>query len=468
MADLNTSDPQADGSLQKGARSCRYDVIVCGDDLCAFATTALLREQGLSVVQVCCPGTSTLSVDPYFRVLWPTLPDPPTRLAVAHGHTVAAEVLCFLRDSAADTARWLASVAPAARLTPARCIRLAAAPHEQRELQVAAGHFDHVVVQRSVHTDVPVGQALDCGGRASPVFADEGNAAVLQGLGGPCPWQIFSDIEQQHSPLQRNIVTIEESSRDVRVTCAEGDVLRAELAVVSLGHRTAQLLPRFRDVAVAVRSVALHASGLNPVSDSAAASASSARSPLHAQAVCFRAASGHISGALVRGTSEQGRLGLYLSGPRYLFDAATGVPLAAAREPMPFQSAFPFASWNKALGRVLEELAESQPQWSHAASDLAALVGTCPDGVLAPGGAWRGPLGALYLEQTAECWPCDELPMLGEFGVHGRLLGSAGWLGCGESEAMACARVLADLALKGRPEPGSYPSLLSPRRFAAV
>jgi|JFJP01.1.fsa_nt_gi hypothetical protein len=62
-----------------------------------------------------------------------------------------------------------------------------------------------------------------------------------------------------------------------------------------------------------------------------------------------------------------------------------------------------------------------------------------------------------------EIWPCDELPLLGEFGHHGRILGSCGWLGTGVTAQYQASLILWDILKTGRSS--DLHPLLTPRRF---
>lgn len=62
-----------------------------------------------------------------------------------------------------------------------------------------------------------------------------------------------------------------------------------------------------------------------------------------------------------------------------------------------------------------------------------------------------------------DCLPCDELPVLGELGTQGRILGGTGWLGCGWSAGFRSAQIIADLVVHGKSE--KLLPLLKPLRW---
>jgi hypothetical protein len=64
--------------------------------------------------------------------------------------------------------------------------------------------------------------------------------------------------------------------------------------------------------------------------------------------------------------------------------------------------------------------------------------------------------------------PCDELPLLGEFGSHGRLLGNVGWIGVESSAALPAAEIICDLIEQGRSKGHRLHPQLSPKRFQMI
>lgn len=64
---------------------------------------------------------------------------------------------------------------------------------------------------------------------------------------------------------------------------------------------------------------------------------------------------------------------------------------------------------------------------------------------------------------AVSCWPCDELPVLGELGRWGRVIGTFGWLSVENSSGPWCARIVSEMVLKGKSE--HYHSRLSKQRL---
>ena len=72
-------------------------------------------------------------------------------------------------------------------------------------------------------------------------------------------------------------------------------------------------------------------------------------------------------------------------------------------------------------------------------------------------------LKLLDIRMGVDCLPCDELPMLGELGHQGRILGATGWLGCGWSAGFQAASTLVDIVQTGKSE--QLKPLLRPQRW---
>ena len=62
-----------------------------------------------------------------------------------------------------------------------------------------------------------------------------------------------------------------------------------------------------------------------------------------------------------------------------------------------------------------------------------------------------------------DCHPCDELPLVGEFGNSGRILGAAGFRGVGYSSLFFVASILKDLIFSSKSD--ELISTLMPKRF---
>jgi hypothetical protein len=62
-----------------------------------------------------------------------------------------------------------------------------------------------------------------------------------------------------------------------------------------------------------------------------------------------------------------------------------------------------------------------------------------------------------------DCYPCDELPLLGEYGKLGRILGNSGWLATGLSSGAWASHIICELILNEKSS--DLHSRLHPRRL---
>ena len=204
---------------------------------------------------------------------------------------------------------------------------------------------------------------------------------------------------------QDSVCAVKETRHHVSVQCEAGHMLSAEQAVLACGPALPQLLPHFSSILI-------------PMKDVMISYGSQGKS-----ACAFRAQNGHIAGYRWSGH-------LAITGPRFLLPQA-GVGL----NPQVSHAAACHAYHKKTLFPVLKQL------------DLLK-----EEPLLIQEGVF-----------SVDCHPCDELPVLGEYGKWGRILGNSGWLGVGFSAGIQAARILCEMICQGN-TPLLHPRL-TPRRF---
>jgi hypothetical protein len=434
------------GSHESGDKeSGRWDVIVCGDGLFALWVSCLLTKAGVRLLRIHSSPSGLSPLVPGLGVVWPSMPDPPTRLAVAHGLGAARELEAFVHGASVASAAALAGVA---RPLTGTCLRLGLQQHEATELAAAARQFPRLK---------PVGRLREVRGEAASVAAlDEDDVAILGDVESGMAEKLLRGEDPQ-TRLCATVVGIAEEAHGVRVQCADGRAFECDVLVLGLGANLGKVWPQYKDICVP----ASDALGWLKVHRGVRLSAKTAahthghdhghQTGAYAHAVAFRASSGHVAGVLLWDAKAE-RVELRMTGPRYaLRHAGMGwFPQDGELHP----GALFEQAWSGQAQLIMAALAELHPQCAAAAQALSE--------VLAEG---AGASAAPQFRLTTECWPCDELPMLGELGFRGRVLGSAGWLGCGHSVALWCAQAVRDLVVRGRVE--SVPDLpfLSPKRF---
>lgn len=147
----------------------------------------------------------------------------------------------------------------------------------------------------------------------------------------------------------------------------------------------------------------------------------------------FRSSNGHFT---LHAHQTNNNTGITLTGPRFLLPSAgIGVTqvAATAREALEKKILNFFSS--SIAGEMFRDASNAQP--------------------LKP-----------QFVYEVDCHPCDELPVLGEYGKHGRILGCAGWLGVGLTAHAQAAKILVDLISDGRSS--SLLPLLRPTRFQTL
>lgn len=393
------------------------DVLIIGDGLYALVCSLLLSESGLSTLRVHKTASGLSDQWPGLGVLWSSLNDPPTRPLVAHGHELASYLLDFMSHARNASVSFFRERLQVDLLSSPQ-LRLGLKEHEVAELNSASKSFPQFL--RS---------SFD-----GKMIWDEGLASCLPQDVGEIRQRLL-DLEPVHLRKQGRISLLEESEGGVHAYLHDGGSVRSEMAVVGAGCDARFFLPRYMDVLVPVQDVISRVEWL-------AEGSSWGQLP-----ICFRAASGHFSGKVhgpANGDNSSGKKSLTgsFSGPRYgLPGAGIGV-----RELMStsgcggtgdrFMSMF--------LGMMSDTLAALSPHW----------------GGLIPIAA-----SARIVDQKvrSDCLPCDELPILGQWGTSGRLVGCAGWLGCGHTAACLAAQHSVELVLDGR-SAGLHP-MLSANRF---
>jgi hypothetical protein len=404
-----------------------YEVIVCGDGLFAVWTSILLSRQGVKVLRLHTSASGFYSNESALDVAFSTLVDPPTRALVAHGKEVADYLCEFVAKGASQLAREL-------QLQPLRAARLAIAKHEQKELVQAAQEFSYLVSLSSNSAGNPDAVAA-WKEPESYQFpdADEFSEKVLS-------------LEPAHNRMRASVVTVEESSKGVVVRCDDGQVRSAELCVLGQGAAIARAVERYASILVPVTDVRV------------SLDVALTESLLSAEPLCFRAASGHVAGCLFPSPSEC-LLRMKLSGPRYaLFHAGAGwQPSDVASDGFLPKGQIPLSekAWAEGLAAVLPAALRALSP----ALDFSTEVAAAAEMLRREGVARDFVLSTL---------PCDELPLLGEFGSHGRLLGNAGWIGIESSAALPAAQIICDLIVHGCSKGHPLHPQLSPKRFQTL
>jgi glycine/D-amino acid oxidase-like deaminating enzyme len=255
--------------------------------------------------------------------------------------------------------------------------------------------------------------------------------------------------------FRERAIALEESTRGVVVTTARGRRVNAEIVVLAMAARTSELLPGYEKVLVPMTDAAFFwkrtgtRTGTRAGTGTGTSTGTSTRAPRAAtdttplagrEGIALRGHSGHVA---VVWNPIDSRTPLRISGPRFLWPGAgVGVAHEGNVDSRMRARALDF---HRAKTLPLLARALGCPTWEAFAER---------EGLVFEGGRFG-----------VDCLPCDELPVVGEFGRWGRILGASGFLGTGWSAHVSSARALADFVDRGASK-DLHPRL-SPRRFDA-
>ncbi|MEN9528755.1 MAG: hypothetical protein RI932_628 [Pseudomonadota bacterium] len=400
------------GLLQTKTKS---DVTVIGAGPLGWACAQLLSKNRIKTLLID-PGCADGSADwmqQGLGVFWPSLNDPPTRAVVAHG----LEMAQWLQDFCARGIGVAEMLLGKQHLERTPAFRIALETHEISELNSACAS----------------GLGLNpCHFSAQGLYSETIDAGVLQSFNVPKKW-LRKDCESL-SLLAAKVLKIEETKDSCRVHLNNGVVLESEMLILANGYHIADLEPWLAPMLVPMSDVLTFWTTEIPAREDSLS-------------VPFRASSGHVAGIFQPKQNQNGQWlwNLRLTGPRFL------LPQAGAGVDLSLQA--PDAS----LPVKIEAWIRKQ-LLTHAAPLLSPTLTAEHLSAIA-----SSPLHLQRFGLGVDCLPCDELPMLGDLGHHGRILGATGWLGCGWSAGFQAAAMLNEIVQTGKAQ--NLRALLRPSRW---
>ncbi|KAB8028546.1 FAD-dependent oxidoreductase [Fluviispira multicolorata] len=374
----------------------QFDVAIVGSGPFACFTALLLAEQNMSVGLITPEHSQPL--DSFLNSLsacWPTLNDPPTRADVAHGHDVAL----YLNDFCTQGVhffknKFLPLINDSNNWIESKCLRIGLKDFEKEELLVAEKLGFSLIKTPE-----------------DGVYLDSTNSILCKDK------KIFQDNFIQ--TLEKNKVQIIQSSaiglKETQSKCFidlnNKNKIECEVVVLANGLDIAKLIQRFEKYLIPM-SDCLYEYESNRGSDTP---------PM--RPLSFRASNGHICGTFIQNNKN---LFLRISGPRFLLPGAgAGINLTQTKiEDKTFKSIEKFHKeiifpiFAKELGFSSSEEFLNKFEFKITTKKI-----------------------------LADCYPCDELPLLGEFGKLGKVLGNTGWLATGFPAGAWAAKIICDLIL---------------------
>jgi glycine/D-amino acid oxidase-like deaminating enzyme len=389
----------------------KYDVVVVGGGPLGWCAAQMLSQSNIKTLLI---EPKPLSPMPYWMttglgVFWPSLNDPPTRALVAHG----IETASYLQNFCTHGVRFATTFLGKKCTQPLPVFRLGIEAHEISELQTA----------QKQHLGLTADIALGAG-----IFKEENEGRILVSrLDQKLPLQRFcADLKKSR------VVDIREGQGSCTLHLDTGEQLSSEMVVLATGYQLAQLCPWLSQMLV-------------PMADISTAWLTGI--PVRGTQTPFglRAANGHVAALFSPKKDSEGRhhWHISLSGPRFL------LPRAGAG----------LSDFN---GLTMDTLTPKIKNWlsEKLLPQVPATLLGLPDEANKKN---RFPLQLESVSMGVDCLPCDELPVLGELGTQGRILGGTGWLGCGWSAGFRSAQIIADLVVHGKSE--KLLPLLKPLRW---
>lgn len=378
--------------------SVKNDILIVGAGPFGCMSALFLSEQGLSVTLVDEHPNPLSALQYSLQTVWPSLNDPPTRADAAHGHDVAL----YLQDFCHQGLNCLQQQAFAKNiLLSAPSFRIGIQDFEREELQKAEA------LGFGLHTTKNAG-----------VFKETHAAALFPDFLTLQTRMTHALQKNKVRYLQGKALKLTETQAHCTLELAHGQTTaqeKAEVVVLANGLHIAQLLPKYVPILV-------------PMSDCLYQYQAPLPSKFQLAPLTFRASNGHIAVALF---AHENQVHLNISGPRFLLPGA-GAGLDLTQN-----------SIEEKVFHSIERFHQTQLFPILAAHCLFPSVEAFHKAL---------PFKVTNKHILVDCHPCDELPLLGEFGALGKVLGNTGWLATGFSAGVWAAKIVTDLLFKQKSE----------------
>ncbi len=397
-------------------------ILGCGP-LAIFTSLLLASETDYNVLIV--DSKKPLSgISENSTVFWPSPNDPPTRAEVAHGNEVAkylsqfcssgnsvfeSEILPLLNKHAQFSVdNWQRQSS----------FRMAFKDFEKKELEIAC--------QLDLNLKSVNENNLFCDTQMAGIIDNQSAEKLSQAAA-----QTMSALKIKHIP--QDAISLREHSAHTEVTLDSQNTFKSDFVILATDSNIGKILPQYKDICI-------------PMADiwstwKLKTCESQIQFPL-----LVRSAFGHWT--LQINPAVEGFHTLIVTGPRFLLPSAGAgfstedLQNDAKNDSTKIMQNMKNYIRNSLMPEILSFYSlKNATEWCASEFNLAFVDA----------------------HFTNDCLPCDELPLLGEWGRQGRILGATGWLGCGFSAGAQAARILCDLVTKGRS--AQWNARLSPARF---
>lgn len=379
------------------------DVCILDASFTSCVVALLLAKQGVRVTLIQSANTICPEIHSRLPIFWPSLNDPPTRAAVAHGVEVAQFLNTFCQRGVEFFDESLSSMISLKGKKISKVWRVGFEDFETTELQKA--------VEQNL---------LEKSGANDRLFSEFGYGFYVDHSEIQSSLEIGLTNEKLITVLKKQVVTVEKPEDVCITTFDDGSEVKSELVLCNEFKDIRRLFPKFKDALVPMSDVVLHATVKNNTSNVAT--------------VAARSSNGHAAGCF---DATPAAINLWFSGPRFMLPQA-GANIVLTPDGLNDDLKNRLLAFHKT--HLLKEFSSVLPGID----------------VFADSASWNASI-------DYDCWPCDELPILGELGLAGRALGCAGWLASHFSAGSEAAKTLADFVLTGKNK--HFHPLLDPRRL---
>ncbi|MGY3802585.1 FAD-dependent oxidoreductase [Pigmentibacter ruber] len=387
-----------------------YDIVIVGAGPYACFSALFLSQQNFKIAIIHPENTEPLDTFIHsLQICWPSLNDPPTRANVAHGNDVAKYLQEFCANGANIFFQNILNILDEKQnWQQLPCYRIGMQDFEYQELEEASKLGFNLS-----STDDP------------KVFKELFNS--LQCLNAEKFKKTMLDYLQENKVkfIKSRVKDISEKNDGCTIILENKMKLNAEVIILANALKISEILNKYKEILI-------------PMSDCLLEYSFYFKDIIFSNPISFRAANGHFAGTIFQ---RDQNIFMKFTGPRFLLPSAgAGIYLD--------ESKITQENWEKIINyhsKVILSFLKTHFEFPFL-NNIDELN--------------------MYLIKKnilVDCYPCDELPLLGEFGKLGKILGNTGWLATGFSAGVWAAYITHELIMHEK----SYflHSRLHPRRF---
>ncbi|KAB8036868.1 FAD-dependent oxidoreductase [Silvanigrella paludirubra] len=385
-----------------------FDVIIVGAGAFSCFSALLLKQKGMNVAVVYSENTSPMeSFLQTLNTCWPSLNDPPTRAEVAHGHEVALYLHEFcIKGLNYFKETLLPLIEDQNNWLEADCFRIGAKDFEVEELVDAFN----------------LGFGLKKTENASVFKEDKSSLICLNSK--LFQENIIKSLAKNNVTLiPYDVIKLEERQSKCILELKNNSIIESEIVVLGSSLNIAKIMPKFQSILI-------------PMSDSLFEYELDNPENSQFKPINLRASNGHICASVF---NQKDKIKIKLSGPRFLLPGA-GAGFDLTKKELDNKVFQNIEKYHREI--VFNLIANLIPNHNIFINKSVELISK---------------------KILVDCYPCDELPLLGEYGKLGRILGNTGWLATGLSSGSWAASIICELILNEKSL--ELHSRLHPRRL---